>query len=98
MNPDMTYWFKKGDSPGKIRRLRINEYSSKVNQPACIGRDARFDLLAYQIMTDEEILMSEKRESNEEAIYDFVRRDQKYNRWVKEPHPDDHMRRARAAA
>jgi len=74
MNTEMSFCPREGASAEEIRAFRIDEYSAKLKLPCCLGRDARYNLLAYQIMTDEQILLSEKRESDGEDILDFRRR------------------------
>ena len=60
----------------QLRQENIAHYSARLNEPYCLGRDSRYNLLAYQQMTDKEILASEKREKRGDAIYDYLKRHQ----------------------
>jgi hypothetical protein len=51
-------------SAQELRRINTELYTSQVNGCRCCieSRDAFYNLKAYQMMSDEEILMSEERE------------------------------------
>ena len=62
----------------QLRQEHISLYSKKINEPYCLGRDARYNLEAYEQMTDKEILMSEERELRGDATYNLLERYRKF--------------------